>query len=91
MTVTDWGWREGEWIRKRDEILAWFSEIYSPKGETLVEEMAADGLWFRSAEVELSVEHLGGDVQWEVGLMDQSLGRGLARHRFGNHQYRAAV
>lgn len=50
------------WIRKRDEILSWFTWLYSPKGETLVENMAADGPCFRSAEVGLSVEHVGGGM-----------------------------
>lgn len=38
ITATGWGWR----IRKRDELLAWFTWLHSPKEKTLVEKMGAD-------------------------------------------------
>lgn len=49
-------------IRRRDEILAWFTWLHSPKEKTLVENMDADDPWFRSVHVKLFVENLEGDV-----------------------------
>lgn len=79
--LLDYYWLVQGGLRKRGQTLGWFTQFYSPKQETLVEERDADDLWFRSAEVELSVEHLGGDVWWEVRLIRPELREGFGQRQ----------